>query len=306
MDIPAIAQTIFGFVGIVAVGVLLRRFGALTAEDARPINNVIIYAGLPALIFRAVYPAHLDVSLAVVAAVAWAVFAISAGAGWGLSRLLRLPDAVAGGFILTAALGNTGYIGYPIAQALLGEEGLVQAVFYDVFGTVAALLLVGLFVAERMGEGHAPSVNPLKEALTFPAVIAVAVALLARVVPVAVPGVVSDGLDALANLVVPLIMVSVGLSLRPRSLRRHARELLAVSAVRLALAPVAAIAIASAVIADPQTARLVVLQAGMPSMMLSLVIGARFGLDTDFIASAILVTTVASVATIPLMQVIAG
>ena len=36
-----------------------------------------------------------------------------------------------------------------------------------------------------------------------------------------------------------------------------------------------------------------VLQAGMPTMMLTLVIGARFELDTDFIASAILVTTVA-------------
>ena len=34
--------------------------------------------------------------------------------GWLGARLLRLPPEMAGGFIIAAALGNTGYIGYPI------------------------------------------------------------------------------------------------------------------------------------------------------------------------------------------------
>lgn len=306
MDILALAQTIFGFVAIVAVGWLLRRFGVLKAEDARPINNIIIYAGLPALIFRAVYPAALDRSLLVVAVVAWIVFVVSALAAWGVTRFLRLPKPIAGGFILTAALGNTGYIGYPVSLAILGDEGLVRAIFYDVFGTVAALLLVGLFIAEHMGTVRGRRVNPIREALTFPAVIALGLALLLRAVPVEIPGLVSDGLDSLASLVVPLIMIAVGLSIRPRSLREHAVALTGVVGLRLLLAPLIALMVALVAIEDPQTVRLVVLEAGMPSMMLSLVIGARFELDTDFIASAILVTTVASVATIPLMQVVAG
>ena len=49
----------------------------------------------------------------------------------------------------------------------------------------------------------------------------------------------------------------------------------------------------------------VVLEAGMPSMMLTLVVGERFGLDTDFIASAIFVTTAASALTLPLVQFVA-
>ena len=57
---------------------------------------------------------------------------------------------------------------------------------------------------------------------------------------------------------------------------------------------------------DSASLRLVVLQAGMPAMMLTLVVGARFELDTDFIASAIFVTTVASALSIPLMQALAA
>ncbi len=306
MDVLALAQTILGFVGIVAVGWLLRRFGVLRPQDARPINNVIIYAGLPALIFRAVYPAQLDRSLLIVAVVAWVVFATSAAIAWGATRQMHLPGPVAGGFILTAALGNTGYIGYPVSLAILGDEGLVRAIFYDVFGTVAALLLVGLFVAQHMGSAEERHVNPVKEALSFPAVIALGAALVMRAVPIEVPGLVSDGLEALASMVVPLIMIAVGLSLRPGSIREHLRALTGVAVIRLLVAPLVAAAVAGLVIDDPAAVSLVVLEAGMPSMMLSLVIGARFKLDTDFIASAILVTTVASVATIPLMQAIAG
>ncbi len=306
MDVVALAETIFGFVAIVGVGWALKRIGLLRAEDARPINNIIIYAGLPALIFRAVYPAQLERSLGVVALVAWGVFAASALLAWGACRLLRLPRTVAGGFILAAALGNTGYIGYPVSLAVLGDEGLVRAIFYDVFGTVAALLFVGLFIAQHMGTHDGPKVNPLREALLFPAVIALFVALALRQIPVGIPIVVSGGLEALASLVVPLIMISVGVSLRPGCIREHAVPLAILVGLRLLVAPVVALLLGRAFVSDPDIVRLIVLEAGMPSMMLSLVIGARFKLDTDFIASAILVTTVASVAAIPLMQVIAG
>jgi len=304
MSMFGLTETILGFVGIVAVGWLLRRTGILRRSDAHPINQVIIYVGLPAMIFRAVHGATLGPDLFIIAAVAWGVFTVTALVAYALARALSLPRPIAGGFILAAALGNTGYIGYPITTALLGESGLVRAIFYDVFGTVGCLLLVGLFIAERFGHAEEKGINPLREALTFPAVIALAVGLALR--SVAIPEMVSTGLDTLANLVVPLIMISVGVSLRPGAIREQAGPLAFLSVIRLVFAPLVALGIGTVAFADPAAVRLVVLEAGMPSMMLTLVVGERFGLDTDFIAAAILVTTVACVVTIPLMQVIAG
>ncbi len=75
--------------------------------------------------------------------------------------------------------------------------------------------------------------------------------------------------------------------------------------IRLLVAPLIALGLGSLVFPEQDIVRLVVLASGMPTMMLTLVIGERFGLDTDFIAGAILVTTVASAVTIPLMQVLA-
>lgn len=304
MDVPALAETILGFMAIVVVGWALKRAGLLSAQDARPINNIIIYAGLPALIFRAVHPASLDRSLVVVALVAWAVFAVTALVAWLASRWLGLSGPLAGGFVLAASLGNTGYMGYPISLAVLGNEGLVRAIFYDVFGTVGALLLVGLFIAQRMDSHEGPNVNPIREALAFPAVIALALALILK--PLEIPLLVGDGLEILASLVVPLIMISVGLSLRARAVRQYSGPLVALSVIRLLVAPLVALTLGMVMVSDPTVLHAVVLESSMPAMMLTLVVGIRFKLDTDFIAAAIFVTTLASVLTIPLMQLLVG
>jgi len=306
MSALALASTILTFVAIVGVGALLRATKILRAEDARPINALIIYVGLPAFIFTAVHGATLRADLWGVVAVAWIVFAAMLALGWLGARLLKLPPAMAGGFIIATALGNTGYIGYPITAALLGERNLPEAIFYDVFGTVGALVLVGLLVAQHYGTNDEARVNPLRELVTFPAVIALAVALVLR--PVAIPELVSDGLGLLSNMVAPLIMLSVGLSLKVSTLGRAARPLALLSALRLLVAPAIALAVGTVVLgsqAGGMPLRVAVLEAGMPAMMLTFVVGERFGLDTDFIASAIFVTTAAAAVTLPLVQLLA-
>ena len=286
---------------LVALGTTLRVVGLLKTEDSGPINTILIYVGLPALIFTTVQPASVGADLVEIPFIAWGVTLVAVLIAWLLGRAFRLPAPTAGAFILCAAFGNTGYIGYPLATALLGDTGLVRAIFYDVFGTVAAVLTVGILVAGEMGE-HEGRINPLKEFLLFPPVIALLAALLLR--SVAVPVLVSDWLVALSKLVVPLIMISVGLSLRPRSVRERLEIVGAAGAVKLLVVPLIAIAVGRLITPDSEVVSLLGLQAGMPSMMLSLVIGMRFKLDVDFIASAILVTTVASVLTVPLLQLL--
>ena len=303
MNAAALASTILTFVAIVCVGVALRAAGVLRREDARPINAVIIYAGLPAFIFRAVHGAVLRPDLWAVVVVAWVVFGVMAVLGWLAAHALKLPRSVAGGFIIVTALGNTGYIGYPITQALLGVKELPEAIFYDVFGTVGALVLVGLLIAQRFGDNEEARVNPLRELLTFPAVWALAAALVLRSVPI--PNLVDDGLGLLASMVAPLIMLAVGLSLRASTLGRSWAALSVASVLRLLVAPVLALGIGLVLLGTGTALRATVLEAGMPSMMLALVVGERFGLDTDFIASAIFVTTALSAATLPLMQLAA-
>lgn len=297
---PAVSQTLL-LATIVAIGALLRATGALKAGDARALNAVIVYVGLPAFVFRAVRGARIGPDAVAVVAVCWAVLAITGLIVWLVVRVRRPRRTRAASLFLASCFGNTGYMGYPVTAAVLGSSALPLAVFWDVFGTVFALVLVGLPVAARAASG-AHRVNVIRELMTFPAVIALAAGLAAR--PLTLPDPVSAGLDLLANMVTPLIMVSVGLSLAPRAVTRSVADVALVGVIRLGVAPALGFAIGDLVLGG-DALRVAALQAGMPTMMLALVVGERFGLDTEFIAAAIFVTTALSALTIPLIQAVA-
>lgn len=302
MDAAALASTILTFAAIVVIGVVLRATGLLRSEDSRPLNAVIIYVGLPAFIFSAVHDADLGPDIWRVVAVSWVAFLAVAALATFVTTVRHATPSRRGAVILASSFGNTGYIGYPITAALLGASAVPTAVFSDVFGTVFAFVLAGIPIAARLGSKGGTRVNLLRELLTFPAVIALAAGLALR--PVAIPSAVSSGLDALASIVAPLIMLSVGLSLRPRSMARGVVDLALVVLLRLVLSPVIAFLAGDAMVTG-EALRVAALQGGMPTMMLALVVGERFGLDTDFIASAIFVTTVLSAVTIPFVQTVA-
>lgn len=299
MGFEALATTILTFAAIVGIGAVLRASGRVRVEHAAALNAVIVYVGLPAFILRAIHGAALGTDLIGVVGVAWLVIMVACAAAMLAARLLRLDRARTGAFVLAAALGNTGYIGYPLTQRLLGQDAVSLAVFADVFGTVIALVVVGLPLASRFGPVHKGRVGVFRELATFPAIVALVVGLGLRAV--SFPGPVSDGLDLLANMVAPLIMLSVGLTVRPRSIVHGAPTLAVLALIRLALAPLVAVLVGGWLL-HGDAYRVSVLEASVPSMMLTLAVSERFGLDSDFVAAAIFVTTLVSAATIPLWQ----
>jgi predicted permease len=294
--VSVLALAIGKMLALAGVGVALRVSKLVRRENAKVLNAVVIYAALPALVFRVAAQTALSWDLLKVAAIAWIA--------WGLSRLLRLPKRTAAAFMLVTALGNTGYIGYPVTQMLLGEGAMSRAVFYDVFGTVALLFTVGVMIAGRMGKHEGP-VSVVGELFRAPALIALLLGLASRLLPVSesVSTAVMDWLGIIANMTVPLVMISLGLTLTAAGFKGRFLAIGVSGAVKLLVLP--GIAVAAAMLLGETTGlRLVALQAGMPAMMLTLIVGERFGLDTDFIASTILATTVACIVTIPLVQMV--
>ena len=213
MTTTALATTILTFTAIVAVGAVLRLPGILRREDARPINALIIYVGLPAFIFSAVHGASSSPTSGASSRSRGSVFAVLAGARVARSRArssCRVRWRAASSSRPRSATRATSAT--RSRRRFSATRALPEAIFYDVFGTVGALVFVGLLVAQHFGDNDEARVNPLRELVTFPAVIALAAALLLR--PFPIPELVSTGLGLLASMVAPLIMISVGLSLR--------------------------------------------------------------------------------------------
>ncbi len=285
-------------VALVAVGWLLKRSGLMDRGDAEVLNRVIVYVSLPALIFLAVQRAALTWSLAKMPLFAIAVMLLCLAAAYGTGRIMKLPAALMGAFLLVAAMGNTGYLGFPLTIGLLGQASLVKSIFYD-FGTVALLFSLGVMAAEHYGDPeHRSSV--WREFFLFPSVLALIAGLLLH--PVALPGFLAKALEYMSAATVPLIMLAVGLTLEGKRIGRYALPLAAVVVIKLLLSPLAGYLAARAGGLPPLDLNVVVLEASMPAVMLSLVVGLKYKLDVEFISLAIVTTIIASLVTIPVAQ----
>jgi len=293
---------ILSFFTLIALGFIAKATKILDISDAERLNKVIIYLLLPALIFRAVSKADISLSLAVIPFVAIAVALGCVAMAALIGRSLKLKKVTFGSLLLAAGVGNTGYLGYPITQRIFGETHLVKAIFFDIFGTVLFIFTVGLFIAESYGSGS-DKINKLKEIFTFPPLIALAAGFFLR--GLALPAFIVASINYLADATVPLMMVSIGISLRLGRFRYYIKPLIAVIVIKLAIAPLLAILIGWPLKLNPTEFLVIILEASMPIAILSLIIGLKYRLDADFLAAAIFLTTAFSLLTIPLWQQVA-
>ncbi len=299
MEILSLFGLIFSIVIIIALGYLSRVTGLLKSKDSTILNNVIIYLALPALIFLAIRNSQISLNFLAIPLVGWVVMLSCAVIAFFVAKLFSLKRSTIGAFLLAAAIGNTGYLGYPLALGFGGESALAKAIFYDIFGTVVFAFTVGLYFAEVYGD-NAQKIHKIKEIVTFPPLIALFFGLIFR--NITLPLSLLKSIEYLSAAAVPLIMLSIGLSLRFNKLGQHKLLIILLCGIKLVFAPILAYAIGSVVNLSPASLAVAVLEASMPAAMLSFIIGLKYGLDVDFLSVAIVSATVLSIITIPIWQ----
>jgi hypothetical protein len=283
---------------IIAVGFTLKKTGFMAKDDVDTLNKVIIYVTLPALIFTTVQGAELSLGLAEMPVFCVIVVAACFCLAYAIGKLTKMRPGLLGAFLLVAALGNTGYLGFPLTIGLLGQGNLVKAVFFD-FGTVTMMFTAGIFIAEAFGEVRGKS-GVIKGFITFPSVLALFIGLALN--PITLPAFLDTTLNYLSLASVPLIMLTVGLTLEGKKLGEYAGPLAGVLVIKLLLSPVIALLAAKAWGITGASLEVIVLEASMPAAMLSLVVGLRYKLDTEFISLAIVVSIIVSLISIPAVQ----
>jgi hypothetical protein len=173
---------------------------------------------------------------------------------------------------------------------------------FDEFGMALPLYCIGIGLASAFG-GSRFELSGVLAFFRTPAFPAAVVALLLR--NQTVPQPILTALSYLGAATVPLAMISLGLMLTGRHVVSSARPLLAVCVLKMGLMPVLVYLGMRAIGAAGTVYEVSVLEAAMPSAVMSGVIAARYGANGAFAASAIFLTTILSVAAIPFVLLLA-
>ena len=262
------------------------------------LNKVVLYVCLPAAVLLYAPRLAINRDVLAVAAVPWALLGATVVLVAGLTRVLGLRRDETAVLLLTVALGNTSFLGYPLVRALLGENALHYAVIYDQFGAFLILSTFGLYVLARYGGDAKPTPAMIgRRILTFPPFMALVFGL--TLMPEAPPAWIATGLQRLADALLPLVVLAIGLSLKLALPRDELKPLAAGLALKLAVMPLIAFALAPLLGLQGLQQQTAVLESAMPPMITAAALAISHRLAPGLAAAMVGYGILLSLATLP-------
>jgi predicted permease len=289
---------------IIGVGYLLGARGLLGAESSAALNLFVYWVALPALVFRAMASVDLErvldagfiVGFLGPVLLVWPLSTLAAGVLFrgGLSES-TLHGA-------NAVLGNSGFMGIPLAITAYGEAAALPAILATVVNAaIIPCIAIALLEAERgRGAGLGPAVAKIGRALaTNPMLLAPLLGLGWAATGVALPAPADTFTRILGAAAAPCALFAIGLFLVGKPQSEGRAEVGLIIATKLLVMPaLTALTLFVLIPVDPLWATTGVLMAALPTGAGTFVLAQAYGVYVLRTSSAILWGTVLSVATL--------
>ncbi|AWH19850.1 MULTISPECIES: AEC family transporter [Stenotrophomonas] len=290
---------------MLGLGMLFARLRALPETAPETLNKVVLYVCLPAAVLTYVPRLHLDASLLGLMATPWLLML----ATWALvslaTRVFGFARDVHAVLLICVALANSSFIGYPMVRALLGDAALPYAVVYDQFGTFLLLSTFGLLVLARYSGDRPPTARQvLGRIARFPPLWALVFALL--LMPAQPPAWIGTALKQLADAMLPLVMLAVGLSIQLRLRREELKPLAVGLLLKLLVLPALALPLSWLLGMQGLMLQANVLESAMPTMITAAALAISHRLAPRLAAALVGYGIVLSLVTLPAWMWVLG
>lgn len=203
------------------LGFLLGKSHAFPPLSYKALNQFVIYISLPAIALYYIPKLEISTKLLFPLGVAWLGFALSFVFFSVFGKLFNWSKKLTGCLIITAGLGNTSFVGFPLVEAIYGKEGLETAIIVDQPGSFVVVSTLAVLVAILFSRGTATSGEIMKKVLFFPPFIAFSMAVLLNVINIDFPLVLQSVFQRLGSTVTPIALVAVGMQLDFEAKSKH-------------------------------------------------------------------------------------
>lgn len=282
-------------VSIIAPVLICAAIGYGWAYKGRPFNtemvtHLVTAVGVPCLVFTTLVNVDIDLNaLGLMAGATVAAISLMAVMGavvlklWGKSIRAFLPSAV---------FPNTGNMGLPLAMLAFGPEGMALAVAYF---TVCIIFQFTLGVALSAG------VMSVQALLRVPTIYAMVMALAFKVTDTAVPAWAGNTIEILSGFTIPLMLITLGISLQRLKVGEFFTSGV-VAAMRLVLGFGVALGVGWSLGFEGPMLGVLVLQSTMPVAVFNYLFAQRYNTEPEAVAGAVVLSTVISFATLPMLM----
>jgi predicted permease len=217
-----------------------------------------------------------------------AMFIVTVAAALAIVWLLRLPVR---SYLPALAIGNNGNLGLPLCLFAFGQEGLGLAVAVYVVNSVGQFTLTPLLQART---------SPWRTLATTPVIYGAIIGAGVLAFDVTLPVWVGTTIGLLGDLMIPLMLLALGNTLGGL----HARRLpfaIGFGTARIVLGFAVALGIAELFDLEGVARGVLILQGAMPAAIFSYLFAARYDRHPDDVAGIVLMSTLVSALTLPLL-----
>ncbi|GGH31044.1 transporter [Alsobacter metallidurans] len=303
LHVLTVVLPVFGLMGL---GYAARAVGYVTDRTGEGLSDFVFAVAIPALIFKTLTAADLPTSQpwgywfsyfgGVL--VTWTLATVVARKFFAVSHV----EGVVAGF--TAGQSNTVLVGIPLILEAFGPEGAVP-----LFLLIAIHLPITMTTATVLAEGRGVPVRRiLRQLVTNPLLIAIAVAVLAReAAPTGLPGAAKTIVDMLGAAASPCALFAMGIALRRYGMGDQPVLAVILSSLKLVVHPLIVLMLARYVFTVPPTwTGVAVMFAAMPCGVNAYLFAERYRTGVAISSGAIAISTAVCVATSAIWLAIMG
>lgn len=289
---------------LIMVGFFLYKRGHLSDETSKQLSWIVVNITNPITLLCAALKDENKVGIEEIG-VAFACFAFVYGVlimvGLVLPALIGVPKGDRYSYRMLATFNNVGFIGIPFCAAVLGTSSLI---FVSICGIVFNLIAYtyGAGVLRKVAASGAGTLG-LRKAINSGTVMGI-VTIVVYIMNLKVPDAVGAALSHVGSCTTFLSMAVLGVSVAkmvPREVFGRWRLYIFVI-LRQILVPILIIMILKPFMGNELIIKTVAVLLAMPSANLPLMMAKQLGVRDDTISAGIILTTLATVVTIPIIM----
>lgn len=282
---------------LIGIGFLCAKTGVITGEGKKVLSHFLVTIVVPAMILNAYL--NMEFNPQILSNLLLA-FGLSFGAilfAMAVSYLLTFRRKTRNKKVLwfACSYSNAAYMGFPLIQALFGDEGMLYA---SAFATVFNIIVWSIGYAVMSGETGGKQIA--KSVAKSPITYAVIAGLLLYLCRISLPEVLKQPISSIGSTTTPLSMIIIGVMIAESRVKHilNNHEIWLTVAVRLVLIPAITFGLFYLFGIGGIVGSVILIQAACPTAATTSVLALQFDHDETVGAGTVVISTVCSILTL--------
>ena len=296
-----VLQQVFVIFLLIVIGAVVKRLRVVTDDVIREVGSLVLNVTLPAFLITSMnmeFSPSVLKSSAIFIVISLSVYVFGILMVKPATWLLKVDGKAMDVYEYIILFSNFGYMGYPVIDLIYGSQGVFYAAIYNL--PFSFLVWThGVHVLKR----HTDSAGSHSKRFHINAsLVAIVTGFILFLLSVDLPAPIFDALALVGSMTTPLSMMFIGFILADSDFKQLTMDwkVYAFSVLRLLIMPVCVYLVLTTMGFEGLLLGVPVVISAMPAAANSAVIAAQYGSDYQLASRAIFISTLLSIATIPL------